>query len=50
MNCVLALCALLAAVPRVEEMRGQFPITSTPELSDLAFNREATLRWFGGMW
>ena len=27
---VLALCALLAAVPSVDEMRGPFPIMSTP--------------------
>ena len=37
----------LAVVPRVEEMRGPFPIMSTPELNSLAFDREATLRWFG---
>ena len=31
---ILAICALLAAVPSVEEMRGPFPIMSTPYFED----------------
>lgn len=34
MNTVLALCALLASVPAVDEMRGPFPIMSTPYFED----------------
>ena len=34
MNAMLALCALLATVPSVEEMRGPFPIMSTPYFED----------------
>ncbi|MBQ0031564.1 MAG: hypothetical protein KBT68_02055 [bacterium] len=34
MNTILAICALLAAVPSVEEMRGPFPIMSTPYFED----------------
>ena len=46
MNTVLALCALLATVPTVDEMRGPFPIMSTPYFEDGAvdydgLNREA---------
>ena len=34
MSLILALCALLAAVPSAEEMRGPFPIMSTPYFED----------------
>ena len=34
MSPILALCSLLAAVPSVEEMRGPFPIMSTPYFED----------------
>lgn len=34
MNLILAICALLASVPSVDEMRGPFPIMSTPYFED----------------
>ena len=44
MSAVLALCALLAAVPRVDEMRGPFPIMSTPYYEDGAVDYDALAR------
>ena len=44
MSVVLALCALLAAVPRVDEMRGPFPIMSTPYHEDGAVDYDALAR------
>ena len=48
MSVVLALCALLAAVPSVEEMRGPFPIMSTPYFEDGAVDYDGLgreVRW-----
>ena len=48
MNTVLALCALLATVPTVDEMRGPFPIMSTPYFEDGAVDYdtlEKEARW-----
>ena len=44
MSPVLALCALLATVPSVEEMRGPFPIMSTPYFEDGAVDYEGLKR------
>lgn len=44
MSVVLALCALLAAVPSVEEMRGPFPIMSTPYFEDGAVDYDGLKR------
>ena len=44
MSVVLALCVLLAAVPRVDEMRGPFPIMSTPYHEDGAVDYDALAR------
>ena len=44
MSVVLALCALLAVVPRVDEMRGPFPIMSTPYHEDGAVDYDALAR------
>ena len=44
MSVVLALCALLAAVPSVEEMRGPFPIMSTPYFKDGAVDYDGLKR------
>ena len=41
---VLALCALLAAVPSVDEMRGPFPIMSTPYFEDGAVDYDGLKR------
>ena len=41
MSTFLALCALFAAVPSAEEMRGPFPIMSTPYFEDGAVDYEA---------
>ena len=40
MSAVLAICALLAAVPSAKEMRGPFPIMSTPYHEDGAVDYE----------
>ena len=34
MSVSLAICALLAAIPSAKEMRGPFPIMSTPYFAD----------------
>ena len=44
MNTVLAFCALLATVPSVDEMRGPFPIMSTPYFEDGAVDYEGLKR------
>lgn len=44
MSVVLALCALLAVAPRVDEMRGPFPIMSTPYHEDGAVDYDALAR------
>ena len=44
MSAVLAICALLAAVPSAKEMRGPFPIMSTPYHEDGAVDYEALAR------
>ena len=44
MSAVLALCALFAAVPSVEEMRGPFPIMSTPYFEDGAVDYDGLRR------
>ena len=44
MSVVLALCALLAGAPRVDEMRGPFPIMSTPYHEDGAVDYDALAR------
>lgn len=44
MNTVLALCALLAVVPTVREMRGPFPILSTPYFEDGAVDYDGLTR------
>ena len=44
MSVVLALCALLAVVPRADEMRGPFPIMSTPYHEDGAVDYDALAR------
>ena len=41
MNTLLAICALLGAVPSAREMRGPFPIMSTPYHEDGAVDYEA---------
>ena len=44
MNALLAICALLAAVPSAREMRGPFPIMSTPYHEDGAVDYDALVR------
>ena len=44
MSVALALCALLATVPSVEEMRGPFPIMSTPYFEDGAVDCDGLKR------
>ena len=44
MSAVLALCALLATVPSVDEMRGPFPIMSTPYFEDGAVDYDGLKR------
>ena len=44
MSAILALCALLAAVPTVDEMRGPFPILSTPYQTDGAVDYDGLKR------
>ena len=44
MSTILALCALLATVPTVEEMRGPFPIMSTPYFEDGAVDYDGLKR------
>ena len=44
MNAILALCALLAAVPSAKEMRGPFPIMSTPYHEDGSVDYDALVR------
>lgn len=44
MSAILALCALLAAVPTVDEMRGPFPIMSTPYFEDGAVDYDGLKR------
>ena len=44
MSSVLALCALLAAIPRAEEVRGPFPIMSTPYFEDGAVDYDGLAR------
>ena len=44
MSPLLAICALLAAIPSVEEMRGPFPIMSTPYFEDGTVDYEGLKR------
>ncbi len=44
MNALLALCALLAAAPSAKEMRGPFPIMSTPYFEDGAIDCDGLAR------
>ena len=44
MSAVLALCALFATVPSVDEMRGPFPIMSTPYFEDGAVDYDGLKR------
>lgn len=44
MSTLLALCALLAVVPSVDEMRGPFPIMSTPYFEDGAVDYDGLKR------
>ena len=44
MSAVLAICALLAAVPSPSEMRGPFPIMSTPYFEDGAVDYDGLAR------
>ena len=44
MSAFFALCALLAAVPSVDEMRGPFPIMSTPYFEDGAVDYDGLKR------
>ena len=44
MSPILALCALLATVPSVDEMRGPFPIMSTPYFEDGAVDYDGLKR------
>ena len=51
MSAVLAICALLAAVPSPSEMRGPFPIMSTPYFEDGAVDYGGLARevkWVAG--
>ena len=44
MSVILAVCALFATVPSVEEMRGPFPIMSTPYFEDGSVDYEGLAR------
>ena len=44
MNAIVAVCALLGAVPSAKEMRGPFPIMSTPYFEDGAVDYDALAR------
>ena len=44
MNALLAVCALLGAIPSAKEMRGPFPIMSTPYFEDGAVDYDALAR------
>ena len=44
MSVSLAICALLAAIPSAKEMRGPFPIMSTPDFADGAVDYGALAR------
>lgn len=44
MSALLAICALLATVPSVDEMRGPFPIMSTPYFEDGAVDYDGLKR------
>lgn len=44
MNALVAVCALLGAIPSAKEMRGPFPIMSTPYFEDGAVDYDALAR------